>query len=387
VAEWSIQPRTAALVRGSDPVRFWSSLIVVERHNVDGAAPGTWQVEARNEGLAGLLSAGSGAILFRDGVRIMSGPVTSIKRGANVSTVSGIADTDCLSDRILFPEPSKAITAQTVAYDNRSGPAESVLLAYIDANAGPGARPERRIPGLRVPVSAGRGKATVVTGRLTSLGEAVADVAEGGGLHVEVLHNEDAVGPFLEVLVRPVADRSANVRFGTFGSFTGGLVGEDWSYTLSRPTVTDAIVAGGGQGVARTFVQRTTPAAESLWAAKVETLIDQRQTVDTAELVQAGDEALLGGANPVSVSFTVIDSPDVRYRRDWSVGDIVGVSVDGIDLVAPVREVTTTVSGSSGSPSETISAMVGSRDSSAWVTKTNADAAKALRRIAQLQAT
>lgn len=384
--DWSIQPRSATLSRDFDPARFWSELIVVERHNVTGAAAGTWQVTGRNEGLAGLFDAGNGCILSRGGERIMSGPVTSIKRGAKVSTISGISDTDELEGRILYPEPAKAITGQTRAYDNRSGPAETVLLAYIQANAGPSAIASRRLRGLRVPASLGRGKTTTITGRLTSLDLLVADVAEGGNLHVVVLHDEDGDGPFRDVLVRPVRDRSADVRFGTLGAFTGGIVADDWSYELKRPTVTDAIVAGGGEGTARQFVQRTSSAAEALWGVKVERLIDQRQTTDSTELVQAGDDAISDGASPVAVSFTVVDSFDVQYRRDWLVGDIVAVSVDGISLTAPVREVTTTVTRTAGSPSERISAMVGSRDSSAWVTRTNADTARTLRRIARLEA-
>jgi hypothetical protein len=385
--DWMIQPRTNGLVRAFDPVRFWSQLTVVERHNVLDVAPGTWQVTARNEGLDGLLTPGNGVILFRNGQEIMSGPITSIARGETVSTVSGLADTDLPNDRILYPDPARAITAQTKAYDNRSGPAEDVLLDYLAANMGATALTGRRLVKLRLPTSGHRGANVSITGRLAQMGTTLADVAESGGLHFEILHGEDDQGPFLGVVVRPVVDRSADVRFGTTGSFTGGVIGEGWAYTLNRPKVTAAIVAGGGELVDRTFVERTNPEAESLWGARIEQLIDQRQTTDPAELTQAGDDALADGAEPVNVSFTITDSPDVQYRRDWFSGDIVGASVDGNDFVAPVREVTTTVAKASGGPTENISAVVGSRNASAWTTKTNADIARALRELALLKAT
>jgi hypothetical protein len=224
-----------------------------------------------------------------------------------------------------------------------------------------------------------------IKGRLDLLGSTVADIAESGKLHVDILQGEDDA-PFLQFTVRPITDRTANVRFGSTRDFTGGIVGEDWSYTLTRPTVTDAIVAGGGQGQQRLFAERVSTAAEAVWGAKVEQLIDQRQTTVAAELADAGDDALSDGDSPVSVSFTITDSPDVRYRRDWFVGDKVGVFIDGLDLSNLVREVTTTVQAQDGSPTETVSAVVGSRDSSAWTTKTNTRVAKALKSVRLLQA-
>lgn len=62
------------------------------------------------------------------------------------------------------------------------------------------------------------------------------------------------------------------------------------------------------------------------------------------------------------------------------------MNIDGLDFTDVVREVTTTVGNQQGSPSETISAVVGSRDASKWTTKTNTKVAKALRAIDRLQA-
>jgi hypothetical protein len=381
-----IQPRDKNLFRSYDPVRFWSNLTVVERHNVTGAAPGTWSVTALNDGLTGLLTPGNGVILFRDNVQVMSGPITAIERGAKTSTVSGVSDTDWLNDGILFPDPTKAITAQPVAYDNRSGPAETVLLAYINADMGPAATADRQLAPLRVPTSQGRGTTVNISGRLEQLGTTVADIAESGSLHVEIVHMEDTSGPYLMVTVRSVTDRSANVQFGTTGAFVGGVVGSDWSYTLTRPTVTRAIVAGQGVGADRVFVQEIDSDAEALWGARIELLVDERDTTDNTQLAQYGTDALSSGANPVSVSFTITDSPDLVYRRDWFVGDIVGVGIDDISLTDVVREVTTTVQQQSGSQSETVSAVVGSRDSSAYVSRTNTQVAKALQQLQLLKA-
>lgn len=391
VANWEVYPRGVDLRRDFDPVLAWSSLTVVERHNVLGVGQGAWTLTAASDSLRDLLVPGRGVILLRgsgDGAasaQIMSGPTTSIKRGPKTSTISGVSDLSSLN-RILYPDPTKPITAQPAAYDDRSGPAEDLVLGYSDSNAGPSALPARRVFGLRIPASQHRGARATLSGRLDLLTSTISDLAESGGLHVEVIHAEDAAGPYLTFVVRPVTDRSANVRFGTVGDFTGGTIGSDWSYELNRPTTTDAIVAGGGQGTARTFREATDAVAESTWGAKVETLVDQRQTTDPDELDRAGTDALNDGSEPVSISFTIGDSADVRYRRDWQVGDRVGVSIDGIDVSNVVREVTTTITRSSNSATERISALVGSRDSSAWTTKSNRDTARALRELAKLKA-
>lgn len=387
---WTIYPLAKGTrARAYDPVSMYTSLTVVERHNVSGDSgmnAGTWQITGPNEALADLLVPGNAVLLIRDGIRIMSGPVTSIQRGYATSTISGVDDLECLNDRILFPAPTQPITNQPQAYDNRSGTAETVLLGYVNADAGPGALTARKWAGLRVPTSLGRGSSVSISGRLEPVGTTVSDIAEMGGLHVSILQNEDASGPFLDLEVRQVNDLSANIRFGSKADFAGVVLGTDWSYTLTRPTVTDAIVAGGGQGVNRIFVEQVDSTAESLWGAKIESLVDQRQTTDNTQLTQAGASAISDGANPVSVTFTITDTDDIRYRRDWNVGDTVGVFIDGLNLTAPVREVTTTVQVQSDQMTETVSAVVGARDSSNYVTATNAAVAKALQQLQLLRA-
>lgn len=389
MATWTIQPRDSLLTRAYDPIQYWSSLTVIERHNVSdqsGLVAGVWTVTGDTAGMDGLLTPGNGVVLFRDDVPIMSGPITGISRGEVVSTVSGFSDMEILNDRILYPSPANPITSQSTAYDNRSGAAETVLLGYVNANIGAGAYSDRRLSLLRLPTDQGRGGAVTISGRLEQLGTTASDLAEMGGFHVDVVQMEDSSGPYLGLTINPVVDRTANVRFGPVKDFTGGLMGSGWSYELKRPTVTRAVAAGGGVGVSRVFIEQVDADAEALWAAQIEVLVDQRQTTDPTQLTQAAQNALESGANPVAVAFTITDSPDIQYRRDWKIGDKVGVSVDGMDLSNVVREVTTTVANNSGQPSEVISAVVGSRDSSNWVDRPNRDVAKALHELKLLKA-
>lgn len=358
VAAWSIVPRDADLGRTLDPVSSWSSLTLVERYG----PPDTWVLTGPSSAL-GVFGPGMGCILDRDGEQVTSGQVSSVNRTAavdpdtgrfeDVMTVAFVSDGDDLWSRLIYPDPTDALgtTPETmaVAHDRRTGTREALILAYIAANLGPAASiTSRRLASLVLPSSLGRGGTTTVTARMTSLGDTVAKLAEAAGLRVTIRHDESTGTPRLLLAIEDVPDVSANVRFGLAESSATGLV-TGWSYSMERPALTDAIVAGGGDGTARLFARHADAGALSLWGRRREAYIDQRQTAETDELTAAGEEALADGATPVATSFTVADSTDVQYRRDYGVGYKVGVELPGLpDAVSDgvVREVTTTVDSS-----------------------------------------
>jgi hypothetical protein len=382
-AEWLIEPRRPDGVRAADPVSRWAALTVVERYLL----PGSWSVTGPVDALADLLTPGSGAVISRGGDQVMSAAATRIERhGDRTVTVSGVSDLALLADRIVYPNPAQAITAQTVDYWTGTGPRETLILDLIDGNAGPGALSARRVPRLRLPTTAGRGGSTSVTARLDNLLTLAGQLAEAGGLTLEVAHVEDGDGPWLDLTIGVVQNRSTTVRFGPAEAGGPGRLTPDWSYAIAAPTVTRAVVAGGGTGSARVFRERADTDAESLWGRRVETVVDQRQTTTSAELNQAGDDALTAGAGPTQVSAAVLDTPDMGYRTSWRVGDLAAVELDsGITIVDIIREVTTTVTVQSGQSTETVQPTIGSPDASALTTPSQRALADALRRLAALE--
>lgn len=206
---WDIHPRNADLSRTFDPITGWSSLPLVERHN----SPDTWTVT----GPAAVLSVftpGMGSIVDRDGEQVTSGQVTRIRRTgsteggrvAETMTVAFASDLAALGGRIVRPSPSHALTVGAIgtfpaAYDLRSGIVEDLILGYVNSNIGPAARPDRRLPRLRLPASQGRGGTTQVSGRLDNLGVLVQSLAEAGDLRVRIVHTEDADGPWLDLTI------------------------------------------------------------------------------------------------------------------------------------------------------------------------------------------
>lgn len=395
-ADWQIHPREADLSRLYDPLSGWSKLTLVERHNL----PDTWSVTGPPEALE-IFGPGSGSIIDTDGEQVTSGSVIDIDRGASwvddrlveTTTVTFAEDSEPLGGRIIYPTPTHVLTAAISnfpdAYDLRSGAVEDLIIGYIRSHAGDLAQAGRAIPRLRVPVSLGRGGTTQVSGRLDYLGILVRDLAEAGNLSYRVNHVEDPDGSaWLDLVIDSVRDLSTDVRFGTSESANAGLIGE-WNYKISKPTTTRAIVAGGGELTARDFLQIASTDAETLWNTRVERLIDQRQVDPTsadklAELTRAGDEGIEEGAGPVKVSFEPILGPDLRYRQDVRVGDIVGYDLPGLDPAEDkIREATTVVTVEEGQPTEKVTVVVGSPD--APLTRSQQQTARALRAITVIQ--
>lgn len=185
-----------------------------------------------------------------------------------------------------------------------------------------------------------------------------------------------------------MADLSNDIRFGTAESTAAGLI-TDWDYEISAPTVTRPLVGLGGDLAAREFLELRDAAAESLWGRSVETFVDQRSIATDsadklAEATRAGQEALADGKGPVSVSFTPALGPDLVYRRDVRVGDVVGYDLPGLEPAQDkVREATTTVSVESGQATERVSVVVGTPD--APTTRSQQQTAKALRAVTAIQ--
>lgn len=392
---WEIHPRDADLGRTLDPVSGWTELVLVERFNL----PDTWTLTGPVEVMQAF-EPGMGCLLDLDGEQVASGQartfvrtrVTDPESGQveNTLTVGFVSDLDALADRLCWPVPSHALTTSlstfAASHDVRTGPVETVLLGYVGANAGPAASiVSRRTPTLALPTSLGRGGSTTVKARMDNLGTLVHDLAEAGRLRVNVAHDESTGTPRRLLTVDAVPDVSADVVFGDVESLRATAFVTDLEYRLEAPSVTDAILFAAGDLEARQGARFTDESAVSLWGRRKELLIDQRQTDDVTEIARAGAEALEEGASPVSLSFSVADSADIKYRRDYGIGWKVGVELPGLppeisDNV--VREVTTTVR--AGAADEVVVA-VGSPGASSNSTNQARLMSRAFRRIDVLE--
>lgn len=242
---WTLRARGADLSRG---VIFddWAG-VLTERWNY----PDTLQVTGRYADLAVLDPSAPqmmGVVLTDDVQTRFSGILDTFQRsGDGTVACTYRSDDQWMWDRSNYPTPANAWAAQTVDYgDKVTGvTAEAAIRHYVIGNLGTGARPERQLAGLTVGGNQGLGDQTLLTktSRLDILGQLVHDLAEPAGLTVNILES----GTHLALTITAAPDLTGNARYGS-GTYGGpGLVDIGWSYTIARPLITAALVAGGAR--------------------------------------------------------------------------------------------------------------------------------------------
>lgn len=386
---WNVLPRNRDLTRADFLVTRWTELALVERTNI----PDSWTLTGPVADLS-LFADDMGCILTRDGELVTSGKVRGYEEWQNDDGTEQVrltfrGDLGRLT-RVALPDPSHQLTgaptAFSRAYDTHTGPIEDLIIMYVEAALGVGTVPDRRLAGLYLPPSQGRGGTARVEARFDNLGTLVHDLAEAGGLRVRIVHDESTGTPRLALRIDEVRDVSADVQFGPAGSTATGII---TSRRIARtaPDVTRAIALGGGDLAARVALQVVDTAAEDQWDDIVEDTVDQRQTTDPDALTQAAQRTIDSGSTPVSVEFTVTDGPDVQLRTHYGAGDRVGLRVPRLPVTADiVREVITTVTApAEGDPTETVRIVVGTAGATALQTRTEQQLADARRRIVVLE--
>ena len=304
------------------------------------SAVGTWEIALPGDHpmVPHLNAEGSGIIVTQtlpDGTpRVMfSGPTDKPTRKrdqqnvAGLMSFKGISDDIVLADALAFGDPARESDAQQTSNDTRTAIAETLMREYVDVNIGVGASSTRRI-GLRayvsVAVDEGRGVVITKSPRFQNLLELLQEIATLSALQFRVVQVDDA----LQFQVLDRSDRTALVRLDIQN---GTLNSEE--VEKSPPTLTRAYVAGQGEGVERTIVERTSVASvasESTWGRVIERWFDARDKSDLVELAQQGDEALATeGATTYVMRATTTDSTSMLYGADWLEGDVISVHVDG----------------------------------------------------------
>jgi hypothetical protein len=303
---------------------------------------GSWRlvIPATSNLVDDLRTPGFGIILTGpDGV-LLSGPVLSAKLVQTQSDIEGSweiegsDDTIVLQERLAYPDPAESdVSAQTQSNDIRSGNAETIIKAYVDANlvSGPSVR---RVAGLSVATDEGRGAIVRGNARFKNIHELLYDLAQSGGIGYDI--RQDGTNLVFDVY-EPV-DRSASVRLDIENN---RLRSSEYAY--SSPVLTRAIVGGAGEAVERIFREVNTSEsteAEVSWGRRIEQFVDDRGTEELDQLDQKGLEALIDeGKTRVSMSVTPSDAITMLYGVDWGLGDTVTVVVNDLEATAVVYEV------------------------------------------------
>lgn len=297
----------------------------------------SWQLQINaDHPKASLLTAGGGIIVEDDTGTVLSGPcrIFGVATDDNASgatlTVSGVSDDYLLAARLVYPDPTQPADNQIAdAYDIRSGVGETVMKGLVDDNTGPSAILARR-SGLTIEVDNTRGATVSSSARFDNLLDVLSTLGSAAGLGFQTVQ----VGSAIVFDVYEPADLTTTARFSTeLGNLRG------YSYELDAPNATRVIVAGQGEGTARTFIERSDTTAEADWSTRVEVFQDRRDTDDLPTLQQAGDETLADQGPATKLALSPVDTPRMRFREHYNRGDKVTVEIPGGTITDVVTQI------------------------------------------------
>lgn len=340
-------------------IENWSQITLVQRRNDAGrwtlvlVDPKEAAVLSPPTDSAGNITEPRGVIIRRDGITLASGwcdttPSIESEGARRTWTFSGFDDTALMSDVTCWPKPASALSAQTDAYDVRTGPRSNRIRDYWIANAG---TTRLSIPGAIGGSQVNIGDSGTSRARFDSLLSFAQKIA-GKQVNFRVIQRDSDRQLFLQ----QSAPRDLTLAV-QFSPDVGTVKG--WSYSATAPTATRVVIGAGGEGTARVFRQYVNTVAEAAWdGRKIERFVDRRdlnpaESTFEAEIAEEGATFLAENDGSSSFSIRIVDAPSCRYGVDFLVGDLVrafpapGVPVDDL-----VEEVTVTWQSSGGESAE-----------------------------------
>ncbi|MEH7511599.1 siphovirus ReqiPepy6 Gp37-like family protein [Gottfriedia acidiceleris] len=301
-------------------------------------APGTWVLDLPTncEAAKELVKKKSGVVVYKDGKPLLSGPVTGRNRkwsgGVDRLTVNGFDDLILLQRNLALPGFS-GFPYSYNDYDVRTGKAETVMKAYLNANIGANARSERKVE-ITTQTDSGLGKTVTGRARFHTLLELFTSLAlAGGDLGFRIIQVNNA----LQFQVYQPIDKS---KTAVFSPLQGNLL--EFEYSTEDPEANYTIVGGGGEGKDRIILEKGNSLSISNYG-RIETFLDRRDTSDTIELTQSMDEELSSKAEKMSLSITPIDTEMLAFGTDYTVGDIVSVILADSNDVTSIQKITDVV--------------------------------------------
>lgn len=324
----------------------WDGLEWIDRYADVGSGKVDCEPSERNREL---VRAGAVIAVRDDRGVLQAGPLVDFgevltERGLKLQPTWRNAN-EWLRRRLCFPDPSSRIPAGgplPEGSDDRRGATSSVIMGYVDANLGPSALPERRVPGLVMGRDDGVG--VVLTADVQARFDNLLDLSRQ-------LAVTGAVGFALDLDDRQytfntwqVEDLSADV---VFSVQTHNVQAS--TFTVSAPSATAVIAGGKGEDLERVFAEVQSPESlvdESVWG-RIEVFRDDR-SAEADSLIAGALRDLSEKGSRVAAEFTPTNRALV-YGQDYRLGDLVTcVLRPGLSVVKPIREVSTSVSVSGG---------------------------------------
>jgi hypothetical protein len=303
-----------------------SGLSLTQTHNAGGTA--TFAADLDHNRTADLLTEGARVIITLPGV-FMSGSV--FPTGGDSASGTGIFTVTDDFDLVFrktqgWPVPAAGLGAQTVAYYEDSGPAESVVKRAVTAN---------RITRLGSPVvcatDLARGANIAVSLRFHPLFDRLFPAVDQAGIGVTCRQIDGQI--VVDAYVPPVDSRPKTMESGVI---------QKWSYSASPPTVTRVVMGDQGEAAARGFTGFVDTDLESRFGTAMEGFGDARDTDDAPTIATRAAEKLAEGAPKYGFSVELGDGA-FSYGRGLTLGQQVTLQLGSTPVTDVLRQVTVTL--------------------------------------------
>lgn len=269
-------------------------------------------------------------------VPLMSGIITNDRDEKSeypAAQWTGRCHLDYLDGMITLPNPARAADNQTDgSHYKANGSASAVIHNLVRSHRADRSptRAEFRTPLQVDTVAPSFGGSVRIDTRFKPLLEEVQQLAKTGGTIFATTMDSDGAIRFQQSVPE---DRSRYIRLSEDNDALG-----QWSMERSRPEVTKVLVAGQGEGDARTL--KLVEGNANDWGTNRIVFQDRRDTDELDDLIEAGEETLADGAETASISVDLVDTPAMRFGVDFHVGDLVTVQLaNGATIVDGVQEV------------------------------------------------
>lgn len=290
---------------------------------------GAWELTVpADDRLAAALRAKGSGIVVTGPWGTFAGPRTGweLKQSSSdpvgTLTVYGEDDNCLIAGHLVYPDPVHAANAQEAGYYTVTENAETLMHQLVNVNLGPSAHTDRKAAledAIVMGTNLARGGNYALNARFSKLSDVLAAIGQAHHLGYRVTQDDDE----LVFETYEVQDRSALIRLNVWN---GSLSNAEAEETTAR--ITAALVAGQGEGEARTIRVTRDLTAEADLGRVIESFRDRRDTDDADILDQAGAEDISDNAGSVTIKTIPTDAMSMRYGADWREGDLIAVGDD-----------------------------------------------------------
>lgn len=338
-------------------VTTWRSLDIYLRYNAVGSIAVTM---SPTDPAVSLLGAGAGILIRRNGVPLISGPVEHSTADMDAAAsnpppgtvvIAASDDLVYLDDRLVALDGTHDLNAQPagVSAPTVTGPAETLIVNAVTANASAAAPVAARRTLLSVAPDQGRGGVQTRTYAFDNLLAYCGGIALTAGLGFRAL--QGPAGPVFSVYVP--TDRSGSVMFSAarhnLASYHAETALGTTNYVLSvgSPSGTDA---------PRTYASAANATSPTVWGRRRESVAVSSGTTDLPTLTTTAQQALASGVDLSTFTFVplpvvqIIDNKvtqvvpaAIAFGQAYNLGDIVAASLGGLTLTGTVSAVHLTV--------------------------------------------